>query len=602
MKARKLLAIIAALAVMLVIFAACNRNGEGTVDPPAATATPQAQDPAPPDGGNDPVDEPTGSIWQERDHIVFTQFTDQPTSPYRDDYWQYSHFYSHLYDYFNVSIRYLQINDAIENLSLMLASRTFEDFVFPRNTDMLRAYIEAGALLELSELFTEHTPNIVERNSQFWPVLRSFSGDGGMWVFNTHQPNFTNGFATPWLEWIVRVDILEQQGWPNIFDENDFFDVLAQGLVDNPYTIQGFPVTAYAQPLAAWGYNGLLCSTYQFALGRNNHMFFNRGMLYDIQYGHFIDATAEHSYRNGLEFLNRLWRYDMYHRDAVTNGWDEFEEKMLQGRVLSSFFYTWPMEQWNTRLRVEFDLPYRYVPVPFMLTSHHEAGDRKIYFTNAPEIWTSAGITTNVQDLERTLAIMDWQASDEGMLLRGWGVEGVNFEVMEDGWRTPTQWQREIEEMPEGTERRQRGWTMSGTDMFGFYGGLDANGQHWQLGNCARWAVERMDPIVRNYLEVHGWSSFTDMYTNNPNFDYAIEATIAFRQAAPSWDEEWDRAWTRIESATHAFTLRLITAESEAAFDAIFNEMQERRDAYGLQTMLELWNPEFQEILESVGG
>ena len=606
MNAKRLLAIMAAMAVLLMIFAACNRGGEEPAAAPTPTPAQQQETPPADDNGDDEEEEPVGSIWSQREHIEFIQFTDHDPS-IREYYRHLSAQNRHLLEYFNVSIRQIQISDPIENLTLMLASRTYPCLVFPRNTDMLRAYVEAGALHELSSLFTAYAPNVVERNSRFWPVLKAFSGDaggGGMFVFNTHQPNHVSGFAVPWLEWIVRVDILEQQGWPNIFDEDDLFDVLAQGLIDNPYTVQGFPVTAFAQPLAAGGYNGLLCATYQFAMGRNNHMFFNRGMIYDIRYSHWIDATMEHSYRNGLEFLNRLWRNDMYHRDAVTNDWDRFEEKMLRGQVLSSFFYAWPKFSWNTRMRVEFDLPYRYVPVPFMLSSQHAAGDTKIYFTPAPEIWTSAAITQNAKDLERLLAIIDWQATDEGMELVGWGEEGVHFYRCPDtGWRTPSTEHRFWLEQPESSERWQWLYSRGTNNLFGFYGGIDPNtNQNWAMGGCAVFAAEQLDPKVIYYLNVHGWNSYQEMYENNPNFDYEISAIIDFRQSAPTWGEELDRAWARIESATHAFTMRLITAESEEAFDAIFNEMQEFRNANGLLEMLEWWNVEFFEILERFGG
>ena len=605
MNVKRLLAILAAMAVMIAIFAACGRDNGGDVATPA-TPTPPAADPAPPaddnDDNGDDEEAPVVSRWADSEHIEFIFFTDHdptPSDPYRHvNVWR-----QHLYNYFNVSIRYIQIPDPQENLALMLATGTFPCLVFPRNTGMLRNYLDAGVLHELSELFLAYAPNVVERNSRFWPQLRAFSNTEGLYVYNVGQPGNTSGFTVPWLEWIIRMDILVQQDWPNIVDENDLFDVLQQGLIDNPYTVQGLPVTAFAQPLAAWGYNGLRCIAFMWHTGPNNHMFFNDngGMLYDVRQGVFIDATAELSYRNGLEFINRLWRYDMYHRDAPTNGWDEFYEKMQHGRVLSSFFYIWPKLGWNNHLRMN-DLPYRYVPVPLMLSSQIAAGDQKRGFVSAPEIWSAGGITTNVQDLERTIAILDWQASYEGKILAGWGLEGEHWYMGDDGWRVPSARWWELFEMPD-TEERRLGLAETGaSNLFGLYGDLLPNGQNVIRGSCARVSVQQLDPQVRYFLERHGWASYRDMYAHNPNFVYGEPTSIAFKQTMPSWDDNTQRNARRIYYETHGFTMRLITAETEEAFDRIFAEMQEWRFSMGLQEKLDFWNAEYLEIRERFGG
>ena len=604
MKSKKLFTLLAAIIVIVLAFAACGRND----DP--APATPVPATPAPDDAADDTPGDAADDVedvadeggrdprWAE--HIVLEFFVDHdPTEG--NERQQYNLWHQYMYERFNITIRNIQEpgGDYRQNLSLMLAARTFPDIIRVRQADLLMAYVDAGALIKLDD-HLDALPDWTEFNRDIIPILRALGPDGNLWFYHCHQPNFANGFATPWLEWIMRSDILEQQGWPQPRDENDIYDILTQGLIDNPYT-GGFPTIGFSHPLAAWGTNGLLTLTYSYVLGPNSHLFHNRGMLYDVRRGYFIDVTEELSYKAGLQFFNRLWRSGMYFRDAVTMDIDPFDEMMSMGRILSSFFYAWQMPTWNQRLR-DAGAEFRYVPVPIMMAVHHEAGDMKRGTIPNPELWVSHAITTNAQDVERMIYIINWQATYEGIVRTGWGVEGISFYYDENGIRTPSTEERRMRTLP--MERGSERWTWSwgGPQIFGSYGGFDHTGQSMTMGNCPVFAMEALDPIVMAYLNRFGWNSYQEMYENHPHFDYDVVLTVGIRNARPDWDDRFDDAWIRIDTATHEYTMRLVTAASEEEFDRLFASMQARRNSYGLPEMLEIWNAQFAERMAALGN
>ena len=506
-------------------------------------------------------------------------------------------FRNYVKEKFNIGWREIHFaGDMQERLMLDLAGGNYPDIINPRYTNVLKAYAEAGALLNLGELLEKYGPNVLKRHAERLPVWKAMSGtnDGNIWVMTMWQPDLVGARSLPELQWLIRSDILEQQGYPQILDENDLYEVLRRGLADNP-TTNGRPTVAFSQPLNSWGTNGLQCITYTYNMGRSSHMTFNRGTVFDFDANEFIDVTLDHSYRNGLEFFNRLWRNGLYDRDAVTDGWDEFEAKMREGRALAAFFYVWP---WNYDFNPNLQLnnaPYRYVPFAMQLSSQRERKETMIYPQSAGEVWSSIAITKNAKNPERIAKLLNWQASDEGMILAGWGREGVEYTIV-NGRRVPT------EEYFYRTENDPNyGYELYAPSEFGFYLGVDNNGQSFRITNDAYVTNRTLDPIVKNVWAQYGWTSSYDMYFQNKNFVMDTNHQIDLKAAVPTLTPELHRNWEIIDADTHDFTMRLITAASPEAFNQIFKDMLARRAELGQGEIVRLWNAEYKEMRRFYG-
>ena len=505
----------------------------------------------------------------------------------------YRSFYAnYVRDRFNIGWQEIHFaGDFQERAMLELAGRSFPDIINPRSALVLNAYAEAGALIELGELFQQHAPNVLSRHAERLPFWRSMSGmeDGGIYAMTFWQPDETGARAQPLLEWLIRSDILEQQGFPEIRDENDLFEVLSRGLEENP-TTNGQPTVAFNHPLNSWGTNGLSTATFTWSMGRLCHRTLNRTMVFDFGPNQFIDLTMDHSYRNGLEFFNRMWREGLYDRDAITDDWDDFEIKMRQGRILAAHFYVWPWHyDFNPALEVA-GAPFRYVPFTFQLSSHREQNEPKIYTRNAGEVWTSTAITVNARYPERIAQLMDWQATDEGMILAGWGREGVEFTI-ENGRRVPTAeyFDRLINDPGYSGE-------LHAPSDFGFFLGVDDNGQSFRISHDTYTINRTLDPIVRHVWEQYGWSNSYEMYYHNVNFVFDDTHRVGLKTSIPTLTPELHRNWEIIYTTTHDATMNLITAESPEVFDQVFQTMLDRRAELGMGEILDLWNDEYFEL------
>ena len=485
--------------------------------------------------------------------------------------------------------------DLQERLMIMLSSGDYPDIINPRQTAILRAYADAGALLDMGELFEKYAPNVLSRHADRIPIWKSISGmnDDKIWAMTMWEPNQTGVQGGPMLEWLFRSDILEQQGYPEIRDENDIYELLKKGLEDNP-TTNGQPTVAFSHPLNAWGTSGLQCITYAYNMGRLHHMTFNRGMVFDFGINEFIDVAQDYSYRDGLAFFNRLYRDGLYDRDAVTDDWDEFESKMREGRILGAYFFVWPWDyDFNPALKAA-GAPFRYVPMTAMLSSQREKGEKKIYAQNSGEVWSSTAITINAKYPERIAKLMDWQASEEGMLLAGWGREGIEYTV-EDGRRVATEnYFDRLENDPEYT------YELFAPSEFGFYLGVDNNGQSYRINYDADVISRSLDPIVKDVWAHYGWTNSYDMYYKN-SFIMDETEEVDLKNAVPTLTDDQHRDWERIDADTHDFTMQLITAASPEAFDQIYEKMLARRAELGHKDILKTWNEEYKELRKIYG-
>jgi putative aldouronate transport system substrate-binding protein len=485
--------------------------------------------------------------------------------------------------------------DVQEQLMLMLAAGNYPDIVRLYTSKAARAYGQAGALVELGPLMDKYGPNFKARHESRIPAWKAFSGmnDGKVWLWTYWQPELSMGVSSPYLEWIIRSDILEQQGYPNIKDEFDMYDVLKKGVQANP-TTDGYPTLGFTHPLAAWGTNGLYCIVMSFNLGRLHHMSLNHGSIYDFDQKKFIDVATDYSYKDGLKFFNLLYRDGLYDREAVTDDYDAFTRKMESGRGLSNFFYMWDYRGWNVAL-AQAGKPYRYIPYPLMLRSQREKGEYKGYTINSGEVWTSCAITKNAKSPERLMEVLDWQATEEGLVACGWGMEGVQYAVR-NGKRYATQ--EHLDRLQKDSDYR---FTYGGIMELGFFGGLDANGQCYLMDEDADYVALSMDPVLKGVYAKYGWSGFRDMYRQNKNFKLIYDLPLDIKNAAPSFSYDQEKQWEKIDAMTHDYTMKLVTARNEAEFESLFQAFLQRRNEMGLPALIAQWNKEYANLRMEYG-
>jgi putative aldouronate transport system substrate-binding protein len=536
-----------------------------------------------------------------QDHSQYYEVTlyQETFNPKIEEYAAQNSFRKLLKDKFNFGYKTVaNPGDPIEKLTLMLAAGDYPDLVRLYRTDIAQNYIKAGALLELGPLMDKYAPNMIKRNQQFFPMWKALSGvdDGKIWLYTYSAPDDSYGIARPFLEWVLRSDMLAQQGYPSIKNEQDLLAVLKQGLKDNPKTADGKPTVGIAYPLAAWGTTGALVITYLTNLGKYHHFTYNHGMLYDYDAKKFIDITSIPQYKEGMKFWNTAYREGVLDKESLTDSYDTYAPKMQEGRALANWFMNWDYPNFNATLK-QAGKTFSYVPMPLMLKYDTDRGISKVYDAPSVGIWNSMALTKNAKYPARLMEVLDWAATEEGFLRIGWGEPGVQYTVEANGHRVPTADYLKAAANNDPVYP----FTWAAEQMFGFANMNDAKGQSYQIGTDADAVALTMDPIVKDVYAKYGWKNYRDSYYNNKNFKFVYGLSQDFKQKDPTYTDDQKKSWEKIDALTNEYTVKLIVAKDDAEFTKLYQEMVDKRNALGMQDLVTTWDNEYRALQAKYG-
>lgn len=313
--------------------------------------------------------------------------------------------------------------DPGEKLSLMLAGQDYPDIVLmDRGSDIVNQYIEAGALIDLSQYF-DRLPNVVEMYGD--TLNKTRYTDGGNYYLSNwygYDPDPGSGFI---MRYDLMVDLLgkERADSDEPFTFSEMVEVLKQFKEKYPELNGASTIAmAAAQPGGSDNLNGVFSGMY----GMKTYYVDDNGDLhYRVSHPEYLDAIHD---------MNTLYREGLLDKEWTSNNTELLNQKLSQGNVfglLGSYWDTWTASAALMKTEnedAEF-LAYKVVadghdPDKTTLTGRSSLG------------WDAIGITTNCKNLEAALAFVDYCASQEGQDLLLWGIEGQDWEFV-DGVRTP---------------------------------------------------------------------------------------------------------------------------------------------------------------------
>lgn len=583
-----ILAIMMALALVISMLGGCSAT-------PAPTATPQPT--AAPTQASSA--EPTASTDPKLDQSQYYEITlyQETFDPKSEDLASQNSFRKFLKDKFNFGYKQVAYpGDNMEKLALMLSAGDYPDLVRLYDAKYIQAYIKAGALLELGPLAQQYGKDFLKKHEKDIPLWENATGlnDGKLWIYSYEAPDMSYGVSRPYLEWVVRSDILEQQGYPNIANEDDLFNVLKAGIAANPTTGDQKTV-GIAYPLAMEGSTGEAVIYYQFNLGRLHHGTLNKaGMIFDPNTKQFIDAYKDASTKEGMLFFNHAYNAGLLDKESITDTYDTYTQKMNSGAALSNWFINWEMDNFNNNLK-QAGKTFRYVPVTFELKGQAANGETKDYWVGNDVAWQSMAITKNCKYPERLMEVINYCTSEEGLIRCGWGEEGVQYTI-QNGKRVPTQdYYDKMQNDP------NYGYTFGGDHQLGFFSGLDSSGQPYNIAEDPDVVAKRMDPIVLKTMQAYGFNTYQDMYSKNKNFKYDGTLQTDFKQIAPVFTDDQNKTADKIDNIAYDYAVKLITAKNDDEFNKLYDEMNSKRDAEGFQQLLDTWNAQYASLCQKYG-
>jgi putative aldouronate transport system substrate-binding protein len=477
-------------------------------------------------------------------------------------------------------IREALVGDLETKVGLMIASGDYPDLVVAAHfTSLLK---DAGALLPLNDLIEEHAPNLKRLYANHWEMLQQEDGNV-YWLPIQAIPYGPDTSPYPSLGFYISKRVLKDAGWPTIRTFDEYFQLIEDYMAKNP-TYNGESTIGYVTLFDDWR-SFATTNVPQHLMG-----YPNEGEFVPVMVNGRYVVTEYHTSRTAKAYyqkLNEMYNKGVVDPETFIMNYDQYIEKLSSGRVLGTFNQHWQVEEAQNYLRRD-NPDSILVPIPIVIDTLVEERQRDIPYVQPTQ---GMGITINCKDPVGAIKFLDYLIKEDTQRLIQWGIEGVHYEVDEDGlyYRTPEQ--LALFNDPDWVQNvfgRQYFH-----NAFPSLRGLDENGNMFFPNTQPHLIYSSMSDAEKEVLDAYGVQSFTELF-NEPIFKkYFPLWTITMPAGSAAHIEE-----TRMKEVLNRYVPELVMSKPEE-FERIWNNyvrdikplMVEQMKAYqeGIDWRMENW-------------
>lgn len=284
-------------------------------------------------------------------------------------------------------------------------------------------------------------------------------------------------------------------------------------------------------------------------------------------------------YYQMLQLYNKAYNMGILDPDSSTQNWDMCSSKFNDGRILLSW---WPFL--GSNIHNSFDVaaskPYGMVPIADSVINNPG------YNPYGME-GSAFAVGANTKYPQRIMEFLDWYASDEGALITISQVEGVTYE-MKDGKPVLTEFglNATVNNYEAPAEMGGGLWTEGSCQIsYPLVNRDDVNALIGEPTNCNLWTstIEANSNIYNDKWE--------EIYSTNSPLDYLkthsmIEVAPGTDYSAPSEPSDITTMRAQVHELFAAASWKMIYAEDNAEFEAIWTEMKAQLPDFGFDEVM----------------
>lgn len=400
-----------------------------------------------------------------------------------------------------------------EKIDLMVASNVYPDLIMVKDTHKL---VDAGAYVDLRPLIEAYGPNIKKLYGEYMPRLQFSLEDEAIYVL-PQRPVGEIAWE-PEMGFQLQHDVVQKLGYPTLETLEDYENAL-RTYMDMYPEINGEPTIGITFVIDDWRWKISIGNAAGFATGApDDGNWFVDPETYQASY-RFLRPEEKEYYR----WLNHMYNEGLIDPESFVQKYEAYIAKIASGRVLGLIDAYWQYSYAETILREKNMEERMYGQYPIQLDHTTKAADfRDVGYIGGYGI----GISKDCEDPIEAMKFLDYMASDEGHILRLWGIEGVNY-IYEDGKRVLP---------PEEMERRLTDadyFKDTGKSVYGYpfpiwgKGILDATGNTYNP-DSEGFNRSNYSDIEREVLSAYSVSTWAELYPS------ADELSVSL------WGEAWD--------------------------------------------------------------
>lgn len=534
MKRRKLISVLLAATMLAAMFAGCGSDA-------ASTDAKENAD------GADSTE--AGGVKE------FTAFFAVPGSEINDD----NEIQQIIADKTGVKVKetWLTGQTAEEAVGMMITGGELPDFICG-GSGQSQLY-DADVLVALDDYLDDY-PNIKNFfTQQQWDQLRQ--DDGHIyWIpqfsnIKGEEKVCTHNDEAFW----IQARVLKWADYPEIRTMDQYFDLIERYNEANPTMEDGTENIPYTILCDDWRYF-CLENAPQFLDGYPN----DGSCIVDPETLTVIDYNTTDTAVKYFQKLNEEYQKGIVDPESFTQTYDEYIAKLSTGRVLGMIDQWWDFAYTAGDAIKQAGLDAQgcdYIPLP--ITIDESVKNQWHCSGGVLNVSDGLAITTSCEDVEAALQFVDDLLSQDIHNLRFWGVEGVDYNVDDNGefYRTEEQRTRAVDTAYKASHTCTYSYfpQYSGTSD----DGINANKPDGQANEF----FDGLNDDVKEAFSAYGAETYVDMIGTNeapgawyPMWSYSNSFTT---------DTEGGMAWNKIGEIKHEYLPQVVMAKD---FDAAWAE------------------------------
>lgn len=315
-----------------------------------------------------------------------------------------------------------------QKIALMIAEQNYPDLIYAKGD--AASLIDAGALIDLTDLIEEYGPNIKKMYGEEFDKLKYSEDDPSIYQLSSYSVGgelYTSS-GTAQVQW----DVLKENNYKVPETLEEYETMLKNYLAAHPTADDGSKNIGISLSASDWHWMITLGNPAGYiAEGAPD----NGQWLIDENYNATYKFRSE-KVREYFKWLNRMYNEGILDPEFATQTHEDYIAKIASGRVLSLFDTDWDYSDGEKVLEADGKLGKTYAGLPLTMDADTECASLMYQGLTTGQ---GVGITTACEDPVAAIKFLDYLCSDEGQVLVNWGIQDVNYFVDENGKRYRTE-------------------------------------------------------------------------------------------------------------------------------------------------------------------
>ena len=452
-----------------------------------------------------------------------------------------------------------------QTVALMIAAQDYPDMIYAKGD--ANSLIDAGALIDMTDLIEEYGPNIKKMYGDEFEKLRYSEEDPSIYQLSSYAVGgtFLENSGTAQIQWAA----LNENNYeiPDTLEE--FEKMIKDYMAAHPTTEDGMPTIGISLTAADWHWMITLGNPSGYiAEGAPD----NGQWLIDEDYNAMYKFRSD-KVREYYRWLNRMYHEGVLDPEFATQTYEDYIAKIASGRVVALTDTDWDYSDGEKILIADGKLDKTYAGLPLAMDENTKAPS--LMYQGLPT-GQGVGITTSCKDPVAAIKFLDYLCSDEGQVLVNWGIEGVNYFIDEEGHRYRTQ--EEIDEA--NTNQDYSRITGVGFHSYPFptygIGEVDSTGSTYTT-DSKETVIAEYNEEQKAACEAWGVELLVDVFPQTSEFEVP--------EYSPVWacmkPVEFDEIGNKLDEIAWSGLITCVISE-ELEFDAAYDNMLATLEGSGM--------------------